>query len=120
MKGDFQGGLSWSELQLILYCGVAEGSCWAAPLPECRGERVLFGPSWNVWKNFSRNFLRPLFTEIEGRKLTRNFAKFSLHFSPTSAKKFARMSPRGFTRESCISGIAKSRGDKDLKVSNNA
>ena len=33
------------------------------------------------------NFLRPLFLEIEGRNLAKNFAKFSPRFSPMSAKK---------------------------------
>ena len=42
--------------------------------------------------NFSWHFLHPLCQEIEGRKSVKIFAIFSPHFSPMSAKHFARIS----------------------------
>ena len=64
-------------------------------------------PRVSRWKNFiwrpaefvatfSWTFLRPLFLEIEGRKSAKNFAIFSPHLSPMSAKNFARISLSGF------------------------
>ena len=56
-----------------------------SPLPESRYERILFRPSWNMLRIFSRNFVRPLLLEIHGRKSARCFAKSSPRVSPNFA-----------------------------------
>ena len=64
--------------------------CWGNPVPESRGERILFRPSWKMWR---------IFREISCSHFSWKLEKFRLNFAL-----------RNFLHNFCLRGAA-NRGD---------
>ena len=89
--------LAVSNLVVRNFCAEAFFcALFCAPnLPESRGERILFHGQPNLSPIFREISCAHFSWKLKDENRRKNFAIFSPHFSPMSAKKFARISLSG-------------------------
>ena len=57
------------------------GACWGTPLPESRGEKILFRPSWEMWRIFREISCGHFSWKLRGENLQHFRQTFAMFFT---------------------------------------